>query len=175
MQARLAAAMSGLLRVGQRVGLALQCLPCTTPQQTQVSDTGACCRGVFGHNMMFGQALLTGGRTVQDMVVGLLCGHLSHQLASGKQPPQLSEAPSSAEVHGSFGMCGRSLMECRFDDIHITANPLFTAGLACHLPIVEPLQCRNTGGGSTTALTADAAACAAGKSVCQHGHQLSVL
>lgn len=35
-QARLAAAMPELLRVGQRVGLAVQCLPCTTPQQTQV-------------------------------------------------------------------------------------------------------------------------------------------
>ena len=105
MQARLAAAMPGLLRVGQRVGLAVQCLPCTTPQQTQVSEAGACCRSNVGHDMMFGQALPTGGRTAQDMVVGLLRGHLSHQLASGRQPPQLSEAPSSAEVHGSSGIC----------------------------------------------------------------------
>ena len=37
MQARLAAAMPELLRVGQRVGLAVQCLHCTSSQQTQVS------------------------------------------------------------------------------------------------------------------------------------------
>jgi hypothetical protein len=52
-----------------------------------------------------GQAVPIRGRMMQETVAGLLREHLSHQLASGKQPPQLSEAPIAAEVHG---ICGTS-------------------------------------------------------------------
>jgi hypothetical protein len=38
---------------------------------------------------------------MQDTVVGLLREHLSHQMASRKSPPLLSETPNAAEVHNT--------------------------------------------------------------------------